>query len=223
MFSIYGETGRVFRGAMEDLWHIDAVRKVARTRAVGTRNSVAMPGVASPGARTGAGAGNLANLHATAAYQQAAQPAAAARHPLTHVRDVMNRNPLSVTSDLSLVQAWRQLEQHGVGQAPVLDARGSLVGMLTRAELLRLDQLPQPDTNPLVWRALLMQPVSSVMLTPVPAVDPETALRRVARVLLDTHLPGLPVVDAEGALSGFISRSDILRAVVHDPPLDLWS
>ena len=48
-------------------------------------------------------------------------------------------------------------------------------------------------------------------------------LRRVAAVLLDTGLPGLPVTDEAGVLSGFISRTDILRAVAADPPLDLWS
>jgi len=44
----------------------------------------------------------------------------------------------------------------------------------------------------------------------------------VARVLLNTGLPGLPVVDDHGQVTGFISRTDILRAVVTDPPLDLW-
>jgi CBS domain-containing protein len=45
----------------------------------------------------------------------------------------------------------------------------------------------------------------------------------VAGVLLDTGLPGLPVTDEAGVLIGFISRTDILRAVAADPPLDLWS
>jgi CBS domain-containing protein len=44
-----------------------------------------------------------------------------------------------------------------------------------------------------------------------------------ALLLLDTGLPGLPVVDDDGGLRGFVSRSDILKAVVHDPPLDLWA
>jgi CBS domain-containing protein len=105
----------------------------------------------------------------------------------------------------------------------VTGAGGGLVGLLTRAELLNLERLPQPEAPALAWRALLMQPVSAVMLSPVPAVGEDTDLRRVARVLLDTHLPGLPVVAEDGQVTGFISRSDILRAVVHDPPLDLWS
>ena len=39
---------------------------------------------------------------------------------------------------------------------------------------------------------------------------------------MDTGLPGLPVTDAEGVLLGFVSRTDILRAVAADPPLDMW-
>jgi CBS domain-containing protein len=31
------------------------------------------------------------------------------------------------------------------------------------------------------------------------------------------------VVDDAGAVVGFVSRSDIVRAVAHEPPLDLWS
>ena len=61
------------------------------------------------------------------------------------------------------------------------------------------------------------------MLSPVPAVDEGTDVRRVAQVLLETGLPGLPVTDEQGRLSGFISRTDILRAVASHPPLDLWS
>jgi len=27
----------------------------------------------------------------------------------------------------------------------------------------------------------------------------------------------------DGVVEGFVSRSDILKAVVHEPPLDLWA
>lgn len=42
-------------------------------------------------------------------------------------------------------------------------------------------------------------------------------------VMLETGLPGLPVADAQGQVVGFISRSDILLAVVAEPPLELWA
>jgi CBS domain-containing protein len=158
------------------------------------------------------------------------------------VVDVMTRQPLTVNADISVFEAWRLLGERGVGQAPVLAGRasgapGRLAGLISRAELLDLRRLPRPDAPADAWRDLLMRPVGAVMFSPVPAVSPDADLRRVARVLLDTHLPGLPVLDTsgspgagaqggagqdDGVLVGFISRSDILQAVVHDPPLDLW-
>lgn len=223
MFSIYGETGRVFKGPMEDLWRIEAVRRAARARAVSPQALFRVPvqPARQENPRAGAPASHAAR-DAVAAYAQGTQPAPQ-RHPLSRVQDVMSQGVLTISADATVMQGWQQLAEHGMGQAPVVDARGVLVGLLSRADLLRSDRLPAPDSSPLVWRALLAQTVGSVMWTPIPAVDPQTDLRRVARVLLDTHLPGLPVVNEDDLVTGFISRTDILRAVVHDPPLDLWS
>ncbi len=221
MFSIYGESGRVFRGAMEDLWRVEALRAVARTRRLEAQRETPLTPLAE---HTGAAATHPNPRASTAlsAYAQASgtQPQ---RHPLSRVADVMSRKVITLGPELPVLEAWQLLVREGVGQAPVVAAGGTLVGLLTRAELLSPERLPQPEASSLVWRALLMQAVSQVMLSPVPAVDEGTDIRRVARVLLDTHLPGLPVVTEDGLVGGFISRSDILRAVVHDPPLDLWS
>ncbi len=222
MFSIYGESGRIFRGAMEDLWRVEALRAAMRAR----RLQAHEPTTAAQGSGVQAVPPVPARSHAAgaalSAYAQASGQGSE-RHPLSRVADVMSRKVSTVTPEMTVLQAWQQLGEQGLGQAPVLAATGELVGLLTRAELLNLERLPQPDAPAQVWRALLMEPVSAVMLSPVPAVSEDTDLRRVARVLLDTRLPGLPVVSEEGQLAGFISRSDILQAVVHDPPLDLWS
>jgi acetoin utilization protein AcuB len=62
------------------------------------------------------------------------------------------------------------------------------------------------------------------MTTPVVTVDPQADVRRIARALVEYHLPALPVVDDRtGALVGIVSRSDILRCVLLDPPLTLWA
>ena len=94
--------------------------------------------------------------------------------------------------------------------------------VLLRADMAPLDLLPEPGAIKQAIE-LARRPVSEVMLSPVPTVSADAALRRVAAVLLDTGLPGLPVTDEAGVLAGFISRTDILRAVAADPPLDLWS
>jgi CBS domain-containing protein len=142
---------------------------------------------------------------------------------LSVVADVMNTDPMVLADTQTVLAAWTQLAERGVGQAPVVTAQGRLVGILTRADLLDPKRLPQPDGSVLVWRALLVQPVTALMVTPVPSVFPDTDLRRLAQALLETGLPGLPVVDRTGLVVGFVSRADILVAVVHDPPLDLWA
>ena len=221
MFSIYGETGRIFKGAMEDLWHVGAVRPVSRARGIGPQETRALSRtVASTLPHPTATEGG--RTQPIAAYLSAGQTPTP-RHPLTRVQEVMSRDVVLVQASTSVQQAWQLLSSHGIGQAPVVDGQGVLVGLLSRAELLNPERLPQPDASALTWRALQLQPVSSIMWTPVPAVAAETDIRRVAQVLLETHLPGLPVADEEGRVTGFVSRTDILRAVVHNPPLDLWS
>jgi CBS-domain-containing membrane protein len=102
-------------------------------------------------------------------------------------------------------------------------ADGRLAGLVCRAELLPPGLLDAAVADAPAWDALLVQPVAAVMWTPVPAAAPDTELRRVAELLLGTGLPGVPVVAPDGQVVGFVSRSDLLRAIVADPPLDLWS
>ncbi len=206
MFSVYGITGRVFTGTLEQLREVSPVVRTARARA-------ALPAARDP---ADSAYGTLAD-DANRAYtrtQQGDHP----RHVLTQVQELMSTQVIAVPHSATVLQGWRLLSERGVGQAPVLDAQGALVGLLLRADLL-----PSPSADAGAWRALLGQPVTSIMWTPVPGVSPETDIRRVAQALLDTGLPGLPVAAADGRVIGFISRTDILRAVTHDPPLDLWT
>jgi CBS domain-containing protein len=54
------------------------------------------------------------------------------------------------------------------------------------------------------------------------AAVPVTDIRRIAAVMIDKGVDGVPITNETGRLLGFVSRGDILRAVVTDPPLSLW-
>ncbi len=213
MFAVYGVTGRLYSATPDQLRRVTAVRAspaTARAHAV-ARDGDDESGEARPGATPGA-----------AAYA-AMQRGDTGRQPLSRVAQVMSRQVWTLPQDATLVQAWRKLAEHGIGQAPVVDAQGVLVGLLSRAELMHPGLMPTPDASPAAWQAFGARRVAEAMWTPVPSVQAEEDLRRVASALLQTGLPGLPVVDEAGTVIGFVSRSDILRAVVADPPLDLWS
>jgi len=223
MFSVYGKAGRTFRGSMEDLRQVGPVSRSERAAVVAPtgldpqdQNPARFSELAHPVPS------DIAHKTALAAYEQTRKPGLP-RHPLTRVDAVMSSPVVTVADTSTVEQAWRVLVHNQMGQAPVVDVHGVLVGLITRADLMHPDRLPGPDSHALVWHALLQQSVVDVMWTPVPCVSADTDIRRVARVLLDTGLPGLPVADDDGKVVGFVSRSDILRAVVADPPLDLWT
>lgn len=244
MFSVYGVTGQVFSGTVEQLRHIDKVHALARLRRI-EPNELDLPqDERVENAQADAAATRPLPLRsAIAAYATATVPDAP-RQPLDRVDLLMTQPARTVRADATLADASALLSEHQIGQMPVVDPLGRLVGLLLRADLFRpqraaaavapplststaLAAVPPsspPEPAPAVpdWDTLMAQPVSELMWTPVPSVSGDTDIRRVARVLLDTALPGLPVVDEAGTVVGFVSRTDILRAVASDPPLDVW-
>lgn len=222
MFFVFGPSGQMYRGGPENLAQVAPVRRVQRPQALRTRPLDADTPAAPAAAPAAAAPRPLRLLEAVSAYVQTEQGPAQPRQPLTRVADVMTRGALGVAPGARVNDAWQTLAEHRIAQAPVVNAQGQVVGLLLRADMAPLDLLPEPGA---VKQAidLARRPVSEVMVSPVPTVAADTELRRVAGVLLDTGLPGLPVTDERGLLAGFISRTDILRAVAADPPLDLWS
>lgn len=53
--------------------------------------------------------------------------------------------------------------------------------------------------------------VHAIMTSPAIAVRPETSITDAAQTMLDNHVSGLPVVDAEGKLVGIVSEGDFIR------------
>lgn len=220
MFSIHGVSGVMYRGRIEDFRKVAATLRLARVRPLEVEvDREPAQGVPGGGAERPVSAGLAQAVQAYADVQHPSAP----RRPLHTVADVMTPGPVLVPHSASVQEGWALLAQQGIGQAPVVNAQGQLVGLFTRAELMRPDRLPGPQDHALVWRAWLAQAVTEVMLSPVPSVTPDTDLRRLAQLLLDSNLPGVPVEAVEGQVQGFVSRSDILKALVHDPPLDLWA
>ncbi len=216
MFHVHGIQGRAFSGTLEQLRQQHLVTGVARVRRIAPVVAEAAPSIAPP---SGGGSGNALGAKAVQAYGQTA--ATRVRQPPTCAADVMRSPALTVPAEATLHEAWQMLARHGIAQAPVVGGGGVLVGMVGRAELMPAVLREPPSAAK--ESARLSQPVTAVMWSPVPSTAPGTDLRRVAALLLHTGLPGVPVADDSGAVLGFVSRTDLLRALATDPLLDLWS
>ena len=214
MFAIYGISGPIFQGTLENLSRLQPVVRRAPTtpiRRIGAEvEADVLAGKSIPAAT------NSTNAEAIKAYQ-AVLPQELERGPLYHADQIMQRQVITVNASDDVARAWRVLVEHQIHQAPVLDATGRLVGIVGERDLLTSFNI---DDGQL--RDVLFKRVSDVMSTPVVAAAPITDIRRIARVMLDRQVDGVPVVNDSGALLGFISRSDILKAVITDPPLSIW-
>lgn len=206
MFSIYGMSGPIFRGSLVELRQVRQLHSLRAVRPIAVDGEE--PGVAVTASQPRA--------EAIRAYQEMLHHDQD-RGPLYHAGQVMQRQVISVAASDDVAQAWRTLRDHHIHQAPVLDDAAQLVGIVSERDLLTAINI---DAGRIVES--LHRRVSDVMTTPVVAATPLTDIRQIATAMLEHAVAGVPVTSDNGLLVGFISRSDILRAVVTDPPLSLW-
>lgn len=122
------------------------------------------------------------------------------------VKDYMNAQPLTFRPDMEVMAAINQLVKHGLSGAPVVDADGRLVGMLSEKDCMQVGLIAAQDT-------CVAGPVSQLMSTQLTTVTPDTNLTQMATMFIGRSFRRYPVVDGNGKLVGLISRSDVLRAI----------
>jgi acetoin utilization protein AcuB len=209
MFSIYGVTGQVFRGTLEEMNRVNAL---ARTRAA---RAIAEDGE-ELGIEAILGASTRLQEDAIKAYRSML-PRDLERGPLYHAGQIMQTTVIRLNAGDSVADAWRSLRDHAIRQAPVMDDDARLVGIVSERDLLTALNIEGGQIVESLDRL-----VRDVMTTPVVAAVPVTDIRRIAAVMIDKGVDGVPITSETGRLLGFVSRGDILRAVVTDPPLSLW-
>lgn len=209
MFSIYGMTGQVFNGTLEEMIRVRAMARARPARVIARDGE-------EPGIEATTSSSHRSSEDAVRAYR-AMLPRELERGPLYHASQIMQRQVICVSADDDVASAWKILSGQNIHQAPVLARNGQLIGVVSERNLLTSINI---DAGKIVES--LHRQVCDVMTTPVVTAAPVTDIRRIAAVMMDQGVDGVPITDATGRLIGFISRSDILRTVVNDPPLSLW-
>ena len=214
MFAIYDFQGRRFRDTLENL------RKVRETQAsqniqsrlnLSEDETLPIPAVGS-----GKTLGTAVSSKALQAYREMRQ--LDRREPIYHAYQLMSCPVSTLPMEMDILAARRSFQQLGFQQMPVLSVEQRIVGMLSVQDLLQFIII-EGD----LVRYLGGKRVADAMSKEVITADPVSDIRRVAQVMQEYHLQGVPIVDEQDALIGIVSRSDILRAVINDPPLNMWS
>ena len=135
------------------------------------------------------------------------------------VRDLMTERPRTITGDVPLRDAARELIRTGLGALPVVDGGQRLLGMLSERELMRhllategvsfggarhAPRTSGQEKNMTVREAMTRQ---------VLCVAPEQPVAEVAALMSNKDVERVPVVRA-GELVGFLTRGDIVRKLI---------
>jgi len=117
----------------------------------------------------------------------------------------MSRQLITLTPDMEINRAMNLLIDNRISGAPVLDATGNLVGMLSQKDCLKaaLHASYFREWGGKVADYMSCEPVS---------LDADLDLVEAAEAFLASSYRRFPVM-SEGRLVGQISRSDLLRAL----------
>ena len=131
------------------------------------------------------------------------------REPLA-ARDVMTRNPKTVTRQSSIRDAAMIMRDENCGVVPVVDGAGRLEGILTDRDIA---------VRGVSHENIVQLRVEQVMTDDVSAVTEDEPLTSVLDLMGRKQIRRVPVVDRDDRLLGIISMADIANRADYDEDL----
>ncbi|HET9596039.1 MAG TPA: DUF190 domain-containing protein [Anaeromyxobacteraceae bacterium] len=129
--------------------------------------------------------------------------------------DVMTPDPVTVKASTPLPAAAELMVRRRLKRLPVVDESGSLVGMLSRVDLLRTAGVGFGRREPVPREMGLTgdQPLSRVMRRDVPSVHLDSPLPEVFQAVTSTRLHRALVLDADRRPVGLVTDAELLERI----------
>jgi CBS domain-containing protein len=149
------------------------------------------------------------------------------------IKEIMTRQVISVSPDVSAMEALKLLFKNQMSGLPVIDNEAKLVGMFTEKDILtyilpsyiekvgRFIYEENPKSTKKKFQDLQNVSVAQLMRKEVVTSGEETTLCEVARVMLTQKARRVPVIDKSGKVLGIVSRGDILRAISKEAEISI--
>ncbi len=150
-------------------------------------------------------------------------------------KDIMTTDVFCVPDNWPISEVVRAFSERKISGAPVVDARSTMVGVVSWKDLVQEDgyQAAFGDSEHLAdyyqrtWEKPLNssefreqtlnadgdQPVSAVMTPAVFSIHENASIGEIARTMLSGRIHRLMVIGAEDELLGIVSSMDMLKAI----------
>jgi CBS domain-containing protein len=148
--------------------------------------------------------------------------------PQMNANDVTTRNVISVDPETPTRVVAKLLLDKGISAAPVVDATGAAIGMVSEGDLIRRE-IDRLSLSRAWWLEILAEgedlagefldyvkasdrPVREVMTAPVATIAEDTPVQAIAEILQARRIKRVPVL-RNGRVFGIVSRADLVRAL----------
>ena len=146
-----------------------------------------------------------------------------------YAKDVMTTGVITVTPETTVQELAKTLSEKAISGAPVVDAAGRLVGVVTEGDLMHraetgterkvarrrswwLDSLAADEEAARYYVKAHARTVNDIMSRQVVSVGEDTDLAEIANLLMTRHIKRVPVV-RDGKVVGIVSRANLVRAL----------
>jgi CBS domain-containing protein len=122
------------------------------------------------------------------------------------VADFMTIEPVTIAPDARIEDAERLLEKYEISGLPVVDAAGTLQGVISQTDLLR----GSGDVESAIRRRFTGLIVADLMTSPAITLDLDAPLIDAARLMRDEKVHRLVTVNDKGRAVGVLSSMDFV-------------
>ena len=157
---------------------------------------------------------------AARAYQESGEMSSS-RQPAIQAKQIMTTPVFTLVATAPLSEAWHVIQTNRFRHIPILSKAGTLIGILSDRDLLRAT-IQMASTFPTTIDSRSAAPVEETMTTNILSATPDTEIRVIARVMFEERIGAMPLVNDQEKVVGILTRSDVLRTVVNEAPLELW-
>ncbi len=132
------------------------------------------------------------------------------------IRDWMTRDVVTATVETSMLKVSKMMKEYSIRRVPVVDAKNRVIGIVSDRDVK--DASPSKattlDMHELYY--LLSEIKVKDIMTPEPlTVNVKDTVERVALLMQEKAIGGLPVVDDDGVVAGIITDHDLFKVLVE--------
>jgi CBS domain-containing protein len=140
------------------------------------------------------------------------------------VRDIMSSPVITVRSDTPIKVVAETLVSRNISAVPVVDREGKMVGIVSEADLVPLETVPDPRLHALplpLPRQAMPWTARQVMTSEVVCLPEDADAASAAKLMLERGVKRIPIV-SEGRVVGIVGRHDLLKVLAR-PDEDVLS